>query len=439
MTPMRRLLVVVLAAGFALAAAAPAFAQTPSDIAEIVAVQGYYVEPGAEPVDEAELEQLISSMGDLGFHFVPVVLADDPPGGNNLFAEAIVDQFADDSTVVVLSPGELGSDSRDFAREALDAAGQDSLNLFSTSVNDGFTLFADNLVPGVAVGSGSGAEDSSATGGGGFPWGLALVVGGLVLIVFWVVRRQSGAEKQRKEEDISEAKTEIKRQLDEIANLILEETDAIRVSGHAEAGQHLQAASQAYADALDLYEGTSTLRQLETISDSLDKARWQLQAAVAMRDGREVPPEPVAERATCFFDPAHRPATETAVLRTSAGEREVKVCPQDAERLRRGQQPQPRQINVGGRPIPAPMAPKSYGGGGFGMMDVFEVILGGMAASGGFGGVGPAQPHSRQHRKYTQAREIPTTLEPRKRGLVLKRPGRKKTGTSPKRPRLRRR
>jgi hypothetical protein len=434
---MRRLLAVVLAAGFALVAGAPALAQTPLDIAEIVAVEGYYVEPGAEPVDERELEQLVASMRDLGYHFVPVVLADDPQGGNNLFAEAIVDEFADDSTVVVLSPGELGSASRDFSREALDAAGEDSLDLFSSSVNDGFTLFADNLVPGVAVGSGTG--DGNAGGGGGFPWGLILVVGGLVLIVFWVVRRQSGAEKQRKVEDISEARTEIKRQLDEIANLILEETDAIRVSGHAEAAQHLQIASQTYAEALDLYEGTSTLGQLETISDSLDKARWQLQAAMAMRDGRDVPPEPVQERATCFFDPAHRPGTETAVLRTSAGEREVKVCPQDAERLRQGGQPQARQINVGGRPTPAPMAPKSYGGGGFGMMDVFEVILGGMAASGGFGGVGPARPHSRQHRKYTRAREIPTTREPRKRGLVLKRPSRKKTSTSSKRPRLRRR
>lgn len=436
MTSMRRSLVLAIAAAFALLSLAPALAQTPSDVAEIVAVQGYYVEPGAESVDEEELLELAGVMQDRGLNFVAVVLADDPTGGANAFAGAIVDEFADGSTVVVLSPSELGFASTEFSTAELNAAGQDSIDLFSSDVNDGFTLFADNLSPGVAAGSGS---DAGSGGGGGFPWALILIVGGLVLIVFWVVRRQSGVEKQRREEDITEARTEIKRQLDEIANLILEETDAIRVSEHEQAVQHLQTASQTYADALDLYDRTSKLQDLETISDSLDRARWQLQAAVALRNGHEVPPEPVEERATCFFDPAHRPATETAVLRTSAGEREVKVCPDDAARLRRGQQPQPRQINVGGRPTPAPMAPKSYGGGGFGMMDAFEVILGGMAASGGFGGVGPARPHSRQHRKYTRAREIPTTKRPVRRGLIPTKRGRRAGGGSMKRTGIRRR
>ena len=220
--------------------------------------------------------------------------------------------------------------------------------------------------------------------------------------------------------------------------MILEETDAIRVSEHEDAGEHLQAASKTYADALDLYEKATTLPQLETISDSLDRARWQLQAAVALRDGDEVPPEPVEERATCFFDPAHRPATESAILKTSAGEREVKVCPEDAERLRGGQQPQPRQINVGGRPIPAPMAPKSYGGGGFGMMDAFQVILGGMAASGGFGGVGRARPHARRHRRYTRTREIPTTSTQPRRGMIRTKRGQRAGGGSLRRRGLRR-
>ena len=436
MTSMRKFLALIVAVAFLLLNSAPVLAQTPSDVADIVATQGYYVEPGAEPVNEAELMELVGVMQDRGLNYVAVVLADDPPGGANAYAGAIVDEFAVGSTVVVLSPSELGFASTEFSTAQLNAAGQDSIDLFSRDVNDGFTLFADNLSPGVAAGDGT---EAGSDGGGGFPWPLLLIVGGLVLIVIWVVRRQSEVEKQRKEEDVTEARTEIKRQLDEIANLILEETDAIRVSGLEPAAQHLQTASQTYADALDLYDRTSRLQDLETISDSLDRARWQLQAAVAMRHGREIPPEPVQERATCFFDPAHRPATDTAVLRTDAGEREVKVCPDDAERLRRGEQPHPRQINVGGRPTPAPMAPKSYGGGGFGMMDVFEVILGGMAASGGFGGVGPARPHSRRHRKYTRAREIPTTKRPTSRGLIPTKRGRRAGGGSIKRTGIRRR
>ncbi len=433
---MRRALVPFILAILAVAGtAAPAVAQTPAEIAEAVAVQGYYVEPGSEPVSEEGLIELAGLMQDRGYNFVAVVLAEDPSGGANALASAIVDQFSVGSTVVVLSPAALGFDSTEFTIGELTAAGQDSLDLFSTNVNDGFTLFADNLVPGIATG---GAGDAGGNGGG-FPWALVFIVGGLVLVVVVLVRRQSKAEKQRKVEDISEARVEIKHQLDEIANLILEETDAISVSEDRKAAEHLQAASQAYADALDLYDRTTTLQQLESISDSLDRARWQLQAAVALRDGREVPPEPVAERATCFFDPAHPPATETAVLRTGAGDREVKVCPEDAQRLLRGQQPQPRQISVGGRPIPAPMAPKSYGGGGFGTMDMFEVIMGGMAASGGFGGVGRAAPHSRRNRRYTRSREVPVTKRPARRGLIRTPRGRKAGGGSISRRGLRRR
>ncbi len=400
---MRRSFFSVLVIAFALANLLPASAQTPAEVAEVVAAQGYYVEAGSEPVNETDLVELVDMMLDEGRFFAPVVLAEDPSGGANAFARAIVEQFADDSTVVVLTPGEIGFFSRDFSATQLTAAGEDARDLFDSDVGDGFKLFANNLL---------------SSGSGGFPWVLVFIVGGIVAFVFWVVRRQTKVEKQRKVEDISEARAEIKHQLDEIANLILNETDAIRVSEHERAGEYLQAASQTYADALDLYARTTTLQQLETISDSLDRARWQLQAAVAMRDGRGVPPEPVKERATCFFDPAHPPATETAVLRTNAGERDVKVCPADADRLRRGRQPQPRQINVGGRPIPAPMAPKSYGGGGFGMMDIFEVILGGMAASGGFGGVGRAKPHARRHRRYTRSQEIPVTKRPPRRRLL---------------------
>ncbi len=427
---MRTIFLSILLVLFALLTAGPSVAQTPAEVAEVVAVQGYYVEPGSEPVNEAELIELANTMQDRGYNFVAVVLAEDPSGGAPAFASAVVDQFSVGATVVVLTPTELASDSTEFSNAELVRAGQDSLDVFNSDVNDGFTLFADNLTPGVSTGGGSGS---------GFPWVLVFIVGGILLFVFWVVRKQTKVEKQRKVEDISEAQAEIKHQLDEIANLILEETDAIRLSDNESAAEHLQKASQTYADALDLYERTTKLQQLETISDALDRARWQLQAAVALRDGREVPPEPVKERATCFFDPAHAPATESAVLKTNAGEREVKVCPTDAERLRRGQQPQPRQINVGGRPIPAPMAPKSYGGGGFGMMDIFEVILGGMTASGGFGGVGRAKPHARQHRRYTRSREVPVTRRPARRGLIQKTRQRRAGAASTSRRGLRRR
>lgn len=401
--------------------AVPAWAQAPIEVAEVVATDGYYVEPGLD-VSGAELRDLARKMQERGLNFASVVLAEDVGGGADLYADTLLDLFeGQQATIVVLTPGELGFASDEFSQEQLDQAADRSLAMFDTNIPDGFTLFADTLSPGVAAGP----SESSA----GFPWALVFIVGGLVLVVFYFLRSQNKKEKERRVEDVKEARAEIKHQLDEIANEILDDADLVRISDNAEAKQYFEAASQTYADATETFEKATTLNELEEISDRLDKARWQLAASDALREGKEVPPEPKEERATCFFDPAHPPATETAILETSAGKREVKVCPADAERLRQGEQPRARSINVGGRPVPAPMAPKSYGGGGFGMMDFFRVILGGMAASGGFGGSRPARPHARRHRRYTRNREIFPGLPPPSSRSGGRRSSRRSTST----------
>ncbi|MGI9649038.1 MAG: DUF6676 family protein, partial [Acidimicrobiia bacterium] len=174
---MRKFFALILTVACLLLIMAPVLAQTPSDVADIVAIQGYYVEPGAEPVNEAELQELVAVMQERGLNYVAVVLAEDPQGGANAFAGAIVDEFSVGSTVVVLSPSELGFASTEFSTAELNAAGQNSIDLFSSNVNDGFTLFADHLSPGVAAGD---APDAAGGGGGGFPWALLLIVGGLV-------------------------------------------------------------------------------------------------------------------------------------------------------------------------------------------------------------------------------------------------------------------
>jgi hypothetical protein len=62
------------------------------------------------------------------------------------------------------------------------------------------------------------------------------------------------------------------------------------------------------------------------------------------------------------------------------------VC---ADLLAKGQAPAPRTIVVGGQEMPAASAPRSYGGGGMGMFDVFSVLTGGGMATGHWGGYYP--------------------------------------------------
>ena len=103
-----------------------------------------------------------------------------------------------------------------------------------------------------------------------------------------------------------------------------------------------------------------------------------LEITAGPAENRPVPEMPEKqERPVCFFDPTHRDATEMADIQTSSGNRTVRVCRADAERLGRGVQPEPRMMNVEGRRVPAPMAPRSHGGGGMDWLEVFSMTAGG--------------------------------------------------------------
>jgi hypothetical protein len=221
------------------------------------------------------------------------------------------------------------------------------------------------------------STSGSSGGGSGFIV-LLVIVGGLVLLVWWAIRRSNKASKERRGGLIGEARGEIKDQLDAMANTILEISDLVSASSSSEDNQYLEKAGATYSAALESYEDANDLGALEDLSDRLDEARWQLDASAAISEGRPAPEKPEKkERPVCFFDPTHRDATEMADIETSSGKRTVRVCRADAERLRRGSQPEPRMINVGGRRVPAPMAPRSHGGGGMDWLETFSMMAGG--------------------------------------------------------------
>ncbi len=164
-----------------------------------------------------------------------------------------------------------------------------------------------------------------------------------------------------------------------IANEILDLADKVTLSEQDQAEEYFRTASATFQTAQEQLDQATTLAELERLSDQLDTTRWQLEAAEAVVEGRPVPPEPDDRPNSCFFDPTHRAGVEEAKIETAAGTKTVSVCPECAGKLRRGEQPKPRDILVGGRRVPAPMAPRSHGGGGFDWMGAVAVILSGMA------------------------------------------------------------
>jgi len=241
---------------------------------------------------------------------------------------------------------------------------------------------------GQPVDSGNGDGTGGESSGGGSKTGLIVLlvlVAGLVGLVVWAVRRQGKAATASRQRSIEEARKEIRAQLDAMANTILEISDKVSLSDSREDNTYLEQAGNTYTEASEAYEAATDLARLEQISDRLDEARWQLDAAAALADGKPVPAKPVAEeRSACFFDPTHSGPFEDAEVRTAAGNKTVRVCSADAAKLRRGEQPDTRMIEVGGRNVPAAQAPRSYGGGGLDWLDVFAVIVGGMAGGRSF-------------------------------------------------------
>ncbi len=357
-----------------LAAGAQTVSEVVSDLDD-----GVYVADGLS-VDEGSIHDAVNRARNAGFGLSVVLLDEDPSSGATAFADSVLNQLGT-GTVLVLSPSNEGMSSSEIDQSAIEAALDTGF-----AAGGGDAGYVDAVVDSI---TGTSTSASGSSGGGSGLIVLLVIVGGLVLRVWWAIRRSNKASKERRGGLIGEARGEIKDQLDAMANTILEISDLVSASSSSEDNQYLEKAGATYSTALESYEDANDLGALEDLSDRLDEARWQLDAAAAISEGRPAPDKPEKkDRPVCFFDPTHRDATEMADIQTSSGKRTVRVCRADAERLRRGTQPEPRMINVGGRRMPAPMAPRSHGGGGMDWLETFSMMAGGagQAASYDWGG-----------------------------------------------------
>ena len=362
----RSLFTVLTLAAVALVAA-PALAADEGSVADALVRDGYYLE-GVSDAETGSVRTVASSFDDDGPY---LVVLQDEVGDPSLFAEDVL-ELLPASTVLVLTPELIGTASDFYDDDQLDRAIDASLDAFDVDYGDGLQAFAEGL-PAV----GTGAVDSAAEDSGGFPTGLvvtAVVVAGGVGFLVWRNKRQREDES---EEQLDEAQAEVEQQVAAVANDILELSDRVTVSDDDELDEMFRAAGAIFSAVEEALPGAADVAEVERLGEQLDEARWQLDAVEARLDGRVPPPKPVDRPARCFFDPTHRAGTEEAIIKTSAGDKTVSVCKACEAKLQRGEKVAPRTINVGGRPVPAPRAPKSYGGSGFDWMDVFSVVVGG--------------------------------------------------------------
>ena len=348
----------------------PAGGQAVEEIGDSLELRRYYAAAEA-PITVDEMERLVAAHPDLYF-----VALDETPGAGTDALAADMLELVGGGTVVVLSPDEVGAVSSDYDEgtigEALDVLVEQE-DAFATE----FEQFA-NALPGADLSPVEGENE------GGFPW-FPVVLAGIVGAVGFTMWRNSRRQKTVQTSRLEEARTEIRHQMDVIADQIVKLADDPRAEQKPEALNHYRTASETFAEAESRLAAATTITALEDLSDDLDRARWELEAAAALMEGRQPPPVPVDDKPEhCFFDPTHGAGVEVAQLETPAGTRQVMVCRADAEKLRRGEAPVPRDLPMGPTRVPAPQAPRSAGGSGLDWLDVFSVIVGGMGQGVGY-------------------------------------------------------
>jgi hypothetical protein len=352
-------------------AAAPAFAQPTSDeVAAQVAETGFFIDEGL-PASPSSISASVSRARNAGIKLFVVLLDADPPGGATTFADAVFDRTGGNGTVLVLSDSGEGIASSEFDQRTLENALDHALG--SSSDDEGYvSALVDHLIdPSVAT---------PERGGGGRV--LLIVLIALVALIVWGIRRAGRTAKRRDEQLLDEARGELQAQIGSVANKLLDISDIVSASDTKKDDTYLRQAAATFTEVESAYAQVADLHDLEELSDRLDVARWELEAAEAIAFGREVPPKPEPQqRYVCFFDPTHGDASETAQIRTATGKRTVRVCKADAALLRRGKQPEPRMVTVDGLQVPSPAAPKSHGGSGFDGLDLFTILTRGAAAA----------------------------------------------------------
>jgi len=299
--------------------ASGALAADLATVVDDVAATGVYLDSGVS-ISESDATEIVSAARNNGSRFHLVVLDDTPLGGNTAFAEAVFENLdIDGGTVLVLSPEDIGwvTDNEGFTEDDMVAAFD-----FANSEGGNDAEYAANFVVGLvgaatpadtappataatATTAAAAAAESSGGGGGGFLI-LIFVIGGLGLLVFWLIRRGSKQTVNAAAEQMAKAQAVVQKQIDAVANDILDMEDEVRVADNREADQFYNEASETYRTVTEQLPNAESPQQLLELSNDLDVAIWQLDSAEALLDGKPKPPRPEPKR----LEPVARPSQD---------------------------------------------------------------------------------------------------------------------------------
>jgi hypothetical protein len=346
-------ILVVATVVFALAAPAASAQDTVDQAAEALRSDTVYVDPDAERAISAEqADELRAQIGDADIH---VAILPEAAGDPDEVAPALADAVGEPGSygVVVGNAfrGGPGGDARDAADDALASGGSTQAVLLD---------FVERV------------EEDGSGGGGGAGALIVLGVAGAGGAALLVSRRK---KRQREAAEFAEVKDNARDDLvalgDDVRAL---EIDVDMPGANADAREDYARAVECYDRADQHWRLARSPDDLEPVGAALEEGRWAMACARARLEGRE-PPE---RRLPCFFDPRHGPSDRDVEWAPEYGEpRMVPACEADAQRVERGDEPNAREMLVGGERVPYWNAGRAYApfAGGYFGTDLFAGMM----------------------------------------------------------------
>ncbi|HEV7750758.1 MAG TPA: hypothetical protein VGO71_04415 [Baekduia sp.] len=365
----RRLLLALLTLAAGLASAPGANAQGVIDAAaRALASDPVYVAPGAKPsltADEAAALRRRIERGDAGPVYIAILPASavDEAGGDPAeVVSRLATAVGRRGTYAAISGGRFRAGSY-----TVSGAGRAASAALAAHRDEGVAAVLNDWIDRVAqarADAGSGGSGGSGSGGGSGTGLLVVlgVLGGGALLATSVSRRRRRREEQRQLDDLRTAARDDLVALGEDVRDV--DLDIEMPGADPRARDELGSGLEAYERAERLLDQARRPEDIAEVTRTVDDGRQAMAACRALLDGHEPPPR----RPPCFFDPRHGPSVTEALWAPPGGqEREVPVCAADAARLADGEEPDAREVLVGGRATPYYAAPAYFGpwAGGF--------------------------------------------------------------------------
>jgi hypothetical protein len=289
-------MLVMLSALFGLlgpAGAAPAQISA-SDIVDELDATGRYAELELTAAEEATIDEA----NDAGIAFVWLGSGQEPERLAQSLSLSLDDLGSPYRTVLVLSDSGVAAWSETVADATIEDGLDASFDQFASgATTEGIESFTRAV--GQLAGSGSSptttptSSDSSGSSGGGNLGKFLLIglLGGGGFLLFRSLRNRSKAKKAAAAE-LEADRAEIKEQLRDNADHVLQLGDRVIKSGEADLMTTYEQASSAYQEVSQSIEQATSAAEIDALDDKIDHAEWQFESIEAQLEGRPVPPSP---------------------------------------------------------------------------------------------------------------------------------------------------